>query len=58
MKVVEYDFALSDTPNPPPDWDAIDKELNNLNAKKEEIVELDDFETISNHIHDVNVEVV
>lgn len=62
MEVVEYDFATSDLHADPFDWDELDRRAEELKAMQteEEIYELsnDDFETTSNQIHDVSVEVL
>lgn len=61
MEAIEYDFASSNTQQAPPDWDAIDEKLSGveeIKKKKQEIIEVSDFETISTDVHDVNVEIV
>lgn len=62
MEVVEYDFAASDYQKDIFDWDELDRRAEELRMSntKEEIYELsnDDFETTSNQIHDVSVEVL
>jgi hypothetical protein len=59
MESVEYDFATSDIQQNPPDWDAIDEKLSGIEKKKsQEIVEINDFETVSDDIYDVGVEIV
>jgi hypothetical protein len=59
MQVVEYDFAVSDIQNAPPDWDAIDQKFAEAEERKnQEVTTLDDFETITDDIHDVDVEVM
>ncbi len=61
MEVVEYDFAISDLQQDIPDWDAIDKKAAEIEESKkgdQEFIQLNDFETISNQVHDVDVEVV
>jgi hypothetical protein len=62
MEVVEYDVASSDVQKDLFDWDELDRRAEELRAAntKEEIYELssNDFETTSNQIHDVSVEVL
>jgi hypothetical protein len=61
MEVVEYDFATSDLQKDIPDWDAIDEKVAEIEASKQgdqEFIQLNDFETVSEEVHDVNVEVL
>ena len=61
MESIDYNFAISDRHRDIVDWDAIDEkadELQNKKESKQEIIQLDDFETVSNQIHDVDVEVL
>jgi hypothetical protein len=62
MEVVEYDFAVSNLHADPFDWDELDRRAEEFKAMqtKEEIYELtnDDFETTSDEIHNVSVEVL
>lgn len=62
MEVVKYDVASSDVQKDLFDWDELDRRAEELRAAntKEEIYELssNDFETTSNQVHDVSVEVL
>lgn len=59
MEVVEYDFAFSDRQQDIVDWDAVDEKSAEIQANKNQnMIPLSDFETVSEEVQQVDVEVL
>ena len=56
MEVVDYNFATNDYHQDLVDWDEIDRKLEEI--KNTENISVDNFETISDEVEEVDVEVL